>query len=97
MLSSHTAERGWMKQRDPSLAPSTRDESYTIRSLHVLDDRWVVIIPGTGLPAIWDIQENPPKPYKLPESVSSAFQDDTGDAKAAIDPYQGDIIIGFWK
>jgi len=94
---SHIAERGWMKQRDPSLTLPTGDKRYTIRSLHVLDDRWAVIIPGTGPHVIWDIQENPPKPYKLPEPVSSAFQDEAGGARAAIDPYQGDIIIGFWR
>jgi len=95
VLRSHIEERRWMKRRDPSLALSMGDKHSTIRSLHVLDDRWVIIIPGTGPPAIWDIQENPPKPYRLPESMLSAFQDETEGATAGVDPYQGDIIIGF--
>jgi len=91
------AERRWLKRRDPGLTLFTGDKHSRIRFLHILDDRWVIIIPETGPPAIWDARENPPKPYKLPESMLYAFQDETIDATAAIDPYQGDIIIGLRK
>jgi len=71
-------------------------DGYTkIRLSDVLDDRWVIIIPEIGSPAIWDTQESPPRLYMLPDS--HALRSTTLDAVAVIDPSQGDIIIGLRK
>ena len=71
-------------------------DGYTkIRLSDVLDDRWVIIIPEIGSPAIWDTQENPPRLYMLPDS--HALRSTTLDAVAVIDPSQGDMIIGLQK
>lgn len=88
------AERQWLKRRYPSLILFAGDKHSRVRLLDILDDRWVIIIPEKHPPAIWDTRENPPKSYKLSESMLHAFQGETIDTAAAIDPHQGDIIIG---
>jgi len=88
-------ERRWLERRHPYLMPLTGDRQTIIRLLQLLDDRWVISIRATGLPAIWDILEDPPQPYKLSESASHCFQDGAMRAVAAVDPHQGDVIIGF--
>ena len=70
------------------------DEHSSINLLGFLDDRWVISIPTTGPPTIWDTQRDPVTLYKLSESASHFFQDETSNATAVIDPHQGDIVIG---
>ena len=90
---SNMAERQRLKWWKAEVKLSTTRVRSFIPLLKFLDDRWVILVPETGLPTIWDAQEYLPVLYKLPESASHVFQDETLAAKAVIDPHQGDIII----
>jgi len=97
VLRSFVVERQWLERRGPSLTLLAMDEApdhIRLRFLGFLDDRWVVSIPTKGSPTIWDTQENPPK---LWEPTSYPFQDETMDAAVAVDPHNGDIIMGLRK
>ena len=91
VLHSCAAECRWLKWRGPGL---TLLASVRLRLLGFLDDRWVISIPATGLPTIWDTQEDPPR---LWETTFYHFQDDILGATVAVDPYKGDIIMGLRK
>ena len=89
---SNMAERQRLKWWKAKVKLSTTDVRPSIL-LGFLDDRWIISVPETGPPTIWDAQEDLPVLYKLPESASHFFQDETFAAKAVVDPHQGDIII----
>jgi len=80
----------WWKAKVKLSATNVR--SY-IPLLEFLNDRWVISVPEIGPPTIWDAQEDLPVLYKLPESASHFFRDETLAAGAVVDPHQGDIII----
>ena len=87
-------EHQWLKRREHTLTLYAIFEHSWTRLLDFLDDRWVIHIPTLGLPTIWDTRENPPKLLELP---SRYFLDGSWDATTAVDPRQGDIIIGLQK
>jgi hypothetical protein len=85
------AEHRWMKRREPGLTLSATGGRRDIHLLDFLDDRWVISIPVNGPLSIWDTRESPPK---LCELASYSFQRQAFSAAVAVDPHQGDIIIG---
>ena len=97
VLDSHIAEYRWLKRRGPGLTLYANDEPSNIRHLDFLDDRWIISIPATDLPVIWDTLENPPKLCELDLPMPYRFHYETFDAKVALDPHEGDIIIGLRK
>lgn len=70
-------------------------EHSSICLLGFLDDRWVISIPTTGPPTIWDTQGDPPTLYKLPESALHFFQDETSNATAVVDLTRVTLSSGF--
>ncbi|KAF9649209.1 hypothetical protein BDM02DRAFT_1948733 [Thelephora ganbajun] len=95
VLHSCMVEHWWLKERKAVFTLPAMNSSY--RLLDFLDDRWVISIPVNGSPVIWDTREIPPKLYQLCESTSHAFRTETSGATVAVDPHQGDIIIGLRK
>ena len=93
---SYVAERRWLKRRGPSSTLLARGRG-KICLQAVLDDKWVVIIPEKGTPTIWDIRDDPPKSRHISKSMLSIFEGRVLEATAAVDPSQGDIVIGLWK
>ena len=91
MSYSWMAELRWLERREPGLVLSERS---SVRLLDFLDDRWIISIPPSGPPTIWDTREEPPK---LREPTSRSFWDAIWSATVAVDPHQGDIVIGLWK
>ena len=94
VLHSCMVEHQWMKWREHSLTLCAMPEYDWIQLLNTLDDRWVIYISTCGPPIIWDTLEDPPKSFEL---TSHSFLDETWNATAAVDLYQGDIIIGHQK
>jgi hypothetical protein len=97
VLHFHIAEYQWLKRRGVGVRLSTTDERSSICLLGFLDDRWIISVPTIGPPAAWDTREDPPMLYKLSESVSRFFRDETPHAATVIDPHKGDIIIGLQR
>lgn len=93
---SYVAEHRWLKQRGPGSTLFAGGWG-RISLLTVLDDRWVVVIPERGTPAIWDIRDDPPKPRNLSKSMLNVFEGRVLEAIATVDPSQGNIFIGLRK
>jgi len=88
--------RRWLEKRGPGFILLAMAEvlSIRLRFLGFMDDRWIVCIPATGPPTIWDTRENPPKLWEPP---SAAFQHGTWNPAVAVDPHDGNIIMGLRK
>lgn len=94
MLDSCKVEDQWLKRRDPRVILRTRSRHAGIVLLDFMDDRWIISIPQSGPPIIWDAREDPPKLCKW---TSNFLRGGTKNALVTVDPHQGDMIIAAWE